>query len=222
MNSIHDLGGMHGFGQVAPEKDEPIFHEDWEKRVVGLALGLGAFGNLDRYRHEIERMNPVDYLSVSYYERWLWGAEVRTKQIGMLTEEELRTGIAAPEGRATEPPLPAGAVGDVLGQGAPTIREPERGEPRFKVGDRVLARELHPVGHTRLPRYVRGKQGIVDRIHGTHAFPDTNALELGEHPQPLYCVRFRARTLWGPEAPEPDQLYIDLWEDYLQPIGTER
>ena len=89
--------------------------------------------------------------------------------------------------------------------------------PRFAVGDRVITREMHPRGHTRLPRYARGKRGIIHLVHGIHVFPDTNAHGLGEMPQALYSVRFEARQLWGDTA-EPNQwVHLDLWESYLEP-----
>jgi nitrile hydratase subunit beta len=88
----------------------------------------------------------------------------------------------------------------------------------FKAGQQVRARNVNPVGHTRLPRYARGKLGTVDRDHGVFVFPDTNAQFSGEKPQHVYSVRFSARELWGQQAPQQDCVHLDLWDDYLEPV----
>jgi hypothetical protein len=88
---------------------------------------------------------------------------------------------------------------------------------KFKAGDAVVARNMHPLGHTRIPRYVRGRRGIIDRDHGVFVFPDTNAALAGETPQHVYSVRFTARELWGDGASAHDVILIDLWDDYLDP-----
>jgi nitrile hydratase len=87
--------------------------------------------------------------------------------------------------------------------------------PRFKPGDRVKARNINPPGHTRLPRYVRGKKGVIQRDHGVFHLPDARVAGQGDQPQHIYSVRFSARELWGAEAPSKDCLNIDLWDDYL-------
>ncbi len=200
MNGIHDLGGMQGFGPVEPEPDEPVFHSRWEARVLALTIGAGRlFGSIDARRHIIERLPPADYLRFSYYEKWL-----------------ARLMAEVPGERAGERPMSRAEAGRMIHQGRPALREAQR-EPIFAVGDHVVARNLNPAGHTRLARYVRGRPGVVEKLHGSHVFPDTNAHGLGENPQPLYTVRFRARDLWGPEAAERDTVCIDLWEDYLSP-----
>ncbi len=221
MNGVHDLGGMQGFGPVVRDHDESVFHAEWERRVLGLQQGLqNALGTVDAFRHAIERMNPVDYLRMSYYERWLEGLERRARETGILTAEEIRTGIPRAQGRATKPPLPPSAVRETLLE-KPSGRRPQgHRRPRFEVGATVVARELHPSGHTRLPRYVRGKQGVIERVHGNYVFPDANAHGLGENPQPLYSVCFEVTILWGAEAPRDSRLYIDLWEDYLREVDT--
>ena len=88
--------------------------------------------------------------------------------------------------------------------------------PSFKVGERVRARNLNPTGHTRLPRYARGKAGVVARDHGVYVFPDTNAHFLGEKRQHVYSVRFTARELWGDAVSTRDTVHVDLWDDYLE------
>jgi nitrile hydratase beta subunit len=219
VNGVHDMGGMHGFGPV--ERDEATFHGDWEKRVHalnGLVRGLGI-RNIDEGRHAIERMAPDAYLRSSYYERWLASLETSLVEKGVLDGAEI---AARAERYRQDPatPVPAPAAPD---PDAPA-RTPPRGyrplpdgpAPRFAPGDRVVARNVHPPGHTRLPRYARGKRGTVDRVHGVHAFPDTNAHGLGPQPHPLYSVRFEAAELWGPSADGPGTVYLDLWESYLE------
>jgi nitrile hydratase len=216
MNGVHDMGGMTCFGPIVREENEPVFHAPWEKRVFALRLTARLAANIDEGRHSIERLDPVRYLSSSYYERWLASLESLTVEKGILTEEELATGTAKSVSSGTRPPLPPEAIPVVVQRGALANRQTGRLTPRFKPGDRVIARNLNPSGHTRLPRYVRGRRGIIDRVHGTFVYPDTNAHGGGEQPQPVYSVRFNATELWGPSAAARDSLYIDLWEDYLE------
>lgn len=217
MNGVHDMGGMICFGPIRREENEPVFHAPWERRMFPLAmLALGDLANLDEYRHAIERMDPVHYLSSSYYEHWLAALGTLAVEKGVCTTEELATGIAKDTSGTQGTPLPPEAVPAIVQHGAPASRQTGRTTPRFKPGDHVAARNINPSGHTRLPRYVRGKRGVIDRVHGTFVYPDTNAHGGGEQPQPVYSVRFNARELWGPTVPTRDSLYIDLWEDYLE------
>jgi len=222
MDGVHDLGGMQGFGPVEREENEPVFHAAWEAAVLAMmrAGGSGGLFNIDEFRHSIERMVPAQYLRASYYEKWLDGVTRLLVEKGVVGAEELAARLAffeqTPDAPATaafsgpppaRPPFNPGWVHDV-------IRE-TGAVPRFAPGDAVVTREIHPHGHTRLPRYARGKRGIIHRCHGVHVFPDTNAHGRGEQPQPLYSVRFDARELWG-ESAEPNQVvHIDLWESYL-------
>jgi len=218
MNGVHDMGGMTCYGRVVREENEPRFHAHWERRVFGMTmLAIGRIDTLDAFRHAIERMDPTHYLSSTYYEHWLAALEILAVEKGLLTPEELASGALRSKGGATEPPLPPEAVRQVVAHGAPCDRNTGRLTPRFAPGDHVKAKNLNPVGHTRLPRYARGKVGVIDRVHGTFVYPDTNAHGSGEQPQPLYCVRFNALELWGPHAPRKDSLRVDLWEDYLEP-----
>ncbi len=91
MNGIHDLGGMHGFGPLEVEADEPVFHADWERRVFGMFAPLSALGkfNLDELRHAIERMGAPAYLGTSYYEHWLHAFETLLVEKGVITATEL-------------------------------------------------------------------------------------------------------------------------------------
>jgi len=214
MNGVHDMGGMTCFGPIVREENEPVFHAPWERRVFAMTmLAMGDAGNLDEFRHAIERMDPAHYLTSTYYEHWLAALETLAVENGVVTTSELATGMATSGSSGT--PLDAEALPVVVRQGVSTQRETGRLTPRFKPGDRVVARNLNPPGHTRLPRYVRGKPGTISRVHGTFVYPDTNAHHGGEQPQPVYCVRFAARDLWGP-ATTRDSLYVDLWEDYLE------
>lgn len=217
MNGVHDMGGMHGFGLVIREKDEPVFHQPWERRLYGLRAQLRrCFGdlNIDYRRHQIERLRPDLYLRASYYERWLETLLQDCARIGLLNEDERRLVDRGkvPAFRAVEKkePPPA-AKGPNQG-----YRRPIDTAPLFKAGETVRARNLQPAGHTRLPRYARGKRGIVVADHGGYVFPDTNAALQGECPARLYTVRFAARELWGETAHAKDTVSLDLWEPYLE------
>lgn len=220
MSGMHDLGGLTCFGPAVRENDEPVFHDDWEKRVFALSIASSAlFGPIDRRRHALETLDPITYISSSYYERWLARLENLALEDGLLTEEELTSGQSSAPATVTASPLDASAAQAVVEQGRPASRDTGRVSPRFSVGDRIRARDTRPSGHTRLPRYARGRAGVVARLHGTHCFPDTNAHGRGENPQPLYSVAFSATELWGSHAPPQDRLFIDLWEDYLEPVS---
>ncbi len=225
MDGAHDMGGMHGFGPVAPERDEPVFHEAWEGHVFAAcvaAWSLGLMGG-DEGRHAIERMGSRAYLSSSYYARWLAMLETLLVEHGTLSSEELARRLAAVRrDPAAYAPSKTGdedlarRLLDDIGADARSDR-PAAGPPRFAPGDRVRAVLTSTPGHTRLPRYVRGRAGEVVAHHGSHVFPDASAHGLGEQPKPLYTVRFAARELWGPQAPAGDGVHVDLWEPYLQP-----
>ena len=215
MNGVHDLGGMTCFGPVVAEEDEPVFHGEWERRVFAINVAAGgALGSLDYRRHGIERIAPAEYLRSSYYEKWLARVEILALETGLITEQELSSGHAETRSDADAPTIEA--LDAVIFGGRRADRDTGRLEPGFSVGQSVRARNLNPDGHTRLPRYVRGRLGTIHAIHGTHVFPDTNAHGKGENPQPLYCVKFSATELWGPAAAKRDHLFIDLWEDYLE------
>ena len=218
MNGVHDMGGMHGMGPIQYEKNEPVFHERWEARVYALARAVGAWRkwNIDASRHQRELIPPAEYLRMSYYEKWLAGLVELMVKNGLVTRAEVESGTPAPDSPKQIPPLTVDKVPSVIAHGAPASRNTPAA-PRFQTGQRVRARNMHPVGHTRLPRYARGKPGTIDRDHGVFVFPDTNAHFLGEKPQHVYSVRFAARELWGEQAAPRDSVYIDLWDDYLEP-----
>jgi nitrile hydratase len=214
MNGVHDMGGMHGMGPIEHEKNEPVFHASWEARVFALNRALGAWRkwNLDASRHSRELIPPAEYLRMSYYEKWLEGLVELAVQHGLVTRAELQTGL--PASPKTTPPLTVDGMLRLVSAGAPATRNVAI-EPRFNLGQRVRARNIHPTGHTRLPRYARGKQGVILRDHGVFVFPDSNAHFKGEKPQHLYSVRFAARDLWGTQAAPHDSVCIDMWDDYL-------
>ena len=218
MNGVHDMGGMHGLGPVAAEPDEPVFHAEWEARTLALNLAMGAWRawNIDAARHARELIPGPDYLRMSYYEKWYAGLVRLMVTNGLVTGEEVATGRPSAGAAKATPRLTADRVARTLLKGGPSTRE--GGPPaRFAEGAAVRARTINPTGHTRLPRYARGKLGVVERDHGTHVFPDTNAHGLGESPQHLYSVRFEARELWGDGAGSGDGVYLDLWDDHLEP-----
>jgi nitrile hydratase len=215
MNGIHDMGGMHGMGPIEYRANEPVFHEPWEGRAWGLVRTIGPYGRgrWGSSRYDLERTPPADYLRVSYYERWFLMLVNRLLRSGLITPEELASGKAdasrqAPE-RLPAPPRPLAA---------PASRVDAQQKPAFKINQRVRARNSNPEGHTRLPRYTRGKIGTVVRFNGAFALQDTdtNGIWLGGRPQEVYTVRFTARELWGHDASPRDTVHVDLWEDYLE------
>ena len=219
MNGIHDLGGMHGFGAIEVEPGERGFHAHWEGRVVGVFVAMLAQGwlNMDAFRHGIERLPPAVYLGASYFERWRRSIEGNLAHAGVLVDGELEGRVAAlREGTAA---APAAAPPEPLAPSAPGFVRSVEAAPRFAAGDAVRARNLHPEGHTRLPRYVRGRCGRVDRVHPAFVFPDTNAHGRGECPQHLYTVVFAGAELWGDDAEPGSSVRIDLFESYLLPAA---
>ncbi len=218
MNAGHDLGGMHGFGPVTPEPNEPVFHHEWERRAFALALACGLLGrwNLDMARYARERIPPPRYLGSSYYEIWLEGLLTLLVEQGLASEDELRTGRSAgprpPELEVAGPD----EVRAILERGG-SARAGDR-PARYRAGDRVRVRNRHPMGHTRAPRYVRGRSGAIEHCHGTFVFPDAHAHGKGRQPQPLYSVRFSAAELWGGDGDPRGSVYVDLWEDYLETV----
>ena len=217
MNGVHDMGGMDGFGKVEPEPNEPMFHSDWEARVMAMVRAMGAAGafNIDASRYYRETLPPAIYLASSYYKKWFLGLENLLVDKGFIAEVD----IAA--GRAVQPakPLKRGkfAIADVerimvRGKFDRTAPAPAI----FKPGDKVRAKNIHPTTHTRLPRYVRGHVGVIERDHGCHVFPDSAAMELGENPQWLYTVVFEGAELWGADADPTVKVSIDAFEPYLE------
>jgi nitrile hydratase subunit beta len=218
VNGAHDMGGMHGFGPVEPEPNEPPFHAEWERRAFALTVAMGATGewNLDQSRFARESLPPREYLAKTYYEIWFAGLERLLQARGLVAADEIAAAQALHPPKPVRRTLAAADVATTLGRGGPTVRELTT-PARFKVGDRVRARQINPPTHTRLPRYVRGHLGTIERVHGCHVFPDSHAQGLGEHPQWLYAVRFEARELWGADADASAKVSVDAFEPYLDP-----
>jgi len=218
LNGVHDMGGMDGFGKVEAEPNEPVFHERWEGRVMAMVRAMGAQGafNIDMSRFYRERLPPHVYLASSYYKKWFLGLEDMLLAKGYIAVDEVKSGHAL----AAAKPLKRGAfrlddVERIMVRGR--FGRPAIAPAKFKPGDRVRARNIHPVTHTRLPRYVRGHVGVIERDHGCHVFPDSAALDAGENPQWLYTVVFEAAELWGPDADPTVKISIDAFEPYLEP-----
>lgn len=204
MNGGQDLGGMQGFGPVVAEPDEPAFHAPWEKTAFALTIGTGFLGrwNIDMSRWYRENRDPADYLTSSYYELWFKALE---KLVADRRLVEDAAGLKAPD------PAQAAAL---LSRGTSASVDVDVAA-RFRVGDSVRVLNRHPRTHTRMPRYTRGRRGVVIADHGVMVFPDTHAMDLGQKPQHCYGVRFTAAELWGREG--PDTVHVDLWDDYLEP-----
>ncbi|HEX9462168.1 MAG TPA: nitrile hydratase subunit beta [Alphaproteobacteria bacterium] len=215
MNGVHDMGGMHGFGPVQPEPNEPAFHETWEGRVLAMQRAMGYLGlwNIDMSRASQEMLPPQVYLSVSYYHRWALGLEDRIVKHGLAGEDE----IAA--GRSLHPPKPvkriltAADVGKVMKRAH--FERPPAAPARFKPGDRVRTRNINPATHTRLPRYARDRVGVVEAMRGCHVYPDSLTTGHGEDPQWLYTVVFDGRELWGEGSDPSVKVSIEAFEPYL-------
>jgi nitrile hydratase beta subunit len=222
VNGIHDMGGMHGFGKLPLQDNEPVFHQPWEARVLATNLALSPHlgSNVDRFRFLIESMSPADYLNSSYYERWLASMLAACAEQELLSAEELSAidrGQVPPAVAACASAIPASAIRNIVSGGQPAVRD-HTGVPRFCVGQTVRARNLNPAGHTRLVRYARGKSGEILADNGKQVFADDNAMHRGAAPQRIYNVRFGARELWGDAANPRDSVCIDLWESYLEHV----
>jgi nitrile hydratase beta subunit len=215
LNSVHDMGGMHGMGPIAPEADEAPFHADWEGRVHAMVVATPTRSNLDAGRHRREKIPAAEYLRMTYYEKWLDSLCAGLLEALLVTDAELKSGRADPASPKATPRLHPDGVRAALSTRGGYEREVKTAQ-LFKPGDRVRARNINPLGHTRLPRYVRGRAGVVERYNGAHVFPDSNAHGLGEDPRHLYSVRFTARELWGPDADPQGSVSLDLWEPYLE------
>ena len=222
MNGIHDMGGMHGFGPIVREENEPVFHHEWEghvfamQRVTPVPIPGGS-------RNNIEQMDPVAYLTSSYYEKWLHARIKGLIDAGALTAEELEARVAFYRDHPAVPvprredPASRQRIQERLRRGVASPRLDLPIQPQFRLCGAVRARNLHPPGHTRLPRYVRGKHGVVARFYGIYAFQDAMPAGTEAPPQPLYAVRFAGRELWGESAEANSVVYIDMWESYLEP-----
>lgn len=244
MNGVHDIGGMHGFGPVVREENEPVFHAHWEGRTYALLRSTmaGHHFNIDEFRRTIERMPPARYLAATYYERWLYALETLLLEKGVVSGAQLEAAVS----EAHEAGARSDGYGDMARDSAQTsnadasaalkrygegvsqqprsvaLRYDPSYKARFKVGDKVAGRNMNPEGHTRIPRYARGKHGVIRHDWGVFVFPDTHAHGQGANPQHCYSVEFEARELWGPDHSARERIYIDLWEDYLEADRGQR
>lgn len=242
-NTIHDMGGMHGFGAVEVQDDlgGRGFHESWEGRLWGLRQAVIRSGKLKlrpgENRGIIETMGNAEYLATPYYERFLRSTIDRMVAHGLISQEEIdaRTAAiladpAAPLPRTANPEAAAASRASLSNAPFP---KPATGEPVFAAGQVVRARNLNWEGHNRLPRYVRGRAGIIERVNGWYVIEDDHAERLGRNPQPVYTVGFDGREIWGPDSEPNLRVYLEFWEGYLElaegeagarfdPAGTAR
>ena len=216
MNGGADLGGVQGYGPVVDDANEGNYHADWEPRVMGMVVALGACGqwNIDQSRYARESMSPAEYVTSPYYKIWMEGVSKLLLERGMITSEELvdgklRTGAIEHKG-----PLKADDVWSGLHSLSGAADRPAIGTAKFAVGDDVKTINHHPYTHTRLPRYARGKSGVITQVLGHHVFPDKSALG-EESAEWLYQVRFSAQELWGRDKHPRDSVTLDLWEPHF-------
>ena len=224
MNGVHDMGGQQGFGPVLLEAHEPLFHAPWESRAMAVTVAMGASGqwNIDLSRSARESLPPAIYLSSTYYEIWIRALEKLMLERGMVTAAELASG------QMSVPPAPVNrvlsreTVDAALKAGSPTERPIDQ-PALFKVGQHVRARNMHPQGHTRLPRYVRGHVGTIVSVHGGHVFPDGHTMRasppFNAPVDGLYTVVFDGTTLWGENSDPTVEVTVDAWESYLQAVA---
>jgi nitrile hydratase subunit beta len=221
MDGVHDMGGMHGFGPVVVEGGDEIFYEDWEARVFALyrLIALRGLVGGPGGRAVRESMDAAHYLEASYYERWLWSAERRLEAKGSIAPGEVESMIARLEANESRP---TAAVPGLAAQAVAELRQGPPGmgtavSPRFAPGDRVRVRRIHPAGHTRCPRYVRGAVGVIERVQGTDLLPDRAMYGLPTEPEPVYAVAFASQELWGGSDEPPWTVLLDLFDTYLEP-----
>ena len=217
MDGVHDMGGMHGFGKVEPEQDEPVFHDDWEARTFALyrAMSYAGVWVIDQARFAREQLPPDVYLASSYYKKWELGMEKQLAELDLAGRDELAAGHALRPSKPLKRKLSAAEVSNIVTRGS--FARPAQKPARFKPGDRVRTKNIHPKTHTRLPRYARDKVGVVEALRGCHVFPDTVAIGKGEDPQWLYTVLFDGRELWGENAAPSLKVSIEAFEPYLEP-----
>ena len=217
MDGIHDMGGMHGFGKVEPEPNEPVFHAAWEGHCLAInrAMGYAGAWNIDQSRAAIEELPPDIYLTSSYYKKWALRLGNLLVKLGLADADEIKSGHASHPGKALKRKLNVADVPASLTRGS--YARPAPAPARFAPGDRVRTKNIHPATHTRLPRYARGHVGVIEAVRGCHVFPDSAALGKGENPQWLYTVLFEGRELWGDNAEPSLKVSIEAFEPYLEP-----
>lgn len=217
MNGVHDMGGMHGFGKVEPEPNEPPFHADWEERVLAMqrAMRFTDAWNIDMSRDALERIPPKLYLASSYYERWILGMQRSALEKGLIDADEIAAGHALRPGKPVVRVMTKNDIGAIARRGS--FSRPAPQPARFKAGDRVRTKNINPPTHTRLPRYARNREGVIEAVRGCHVFPDSVTTGGGENPQWLYTVVFNGRQLWGAGADPTLRVSVEAFEPYLEP-----
>lgn len=218
MDGVHDMGGMDGFGKVEHEPNEPVFHHRWEGRVVAMSRAVSLFRNwtIDTSRYIVEMLSPTVYLTASYYERWFLRDVRLLAEQGLIEADEIEAGRSLRPGKNLNRRFTLADVDTVTRRGS--YGRPASAPARFKIGDRVRAKNIHPTTHTRLPRYARGHVGVVERLHGAHVFPDSVTTGKGEDPQWLYTVCFDGQELWGADADSKLKVSIEAFEPYLEHV----
>jgi nitrile hydratase beta subunit len=222
MDGVHDMGGMHGFGPVVEPGGELAYHEGWELRVfaIQMLVGLEGLGAGPGGRPAREEMEPAHYLAASYYERWLFSAERRLQRKGTVAPGEVermmeRLGAGEPVAAHHDPAMAERIMADLT-----TVypMEPAPEAVHFATGQRVRVRRMHPAGHTRCPRYVRGASGVIEGVRGADRLPDRAVYGEDVAPEPVYSVAFRSEDLWGPGEKPGWTVLLDMWESYLEPV----
>lgn len=219
MNGVHDMGGMHGFGNVEPEPQEPAFHAPWERRVLAIVRAMGNTGtfNIDMARFSRESLRPEVYLASSYYKRWQLALENLLCELGLVGEDELAAGRPLRPAKPLPRILAAADYERALSHGV--YERPAAAPARFKVGEGVRMKNINPATHTRLPRYVRGRRGTIEQIRGCHVFADASSLGRSDIAHWLYCVVFESRELWGEDADPTVTVSVEAWEPYLEALA---
>lgn len=209
-----DLGGQPRHGPIQLESEDEPWRAAWEPRVFALHLSMGAAGawNLDMSRAARETL--PDYDQLSYYEVWFAALLKQLEERGLVSADEVAAGRSLHAPVVLPRLVHARDVATVQARGAPTERLATKG-PRFAVGQSVRTIIGPTSHHTRLPKYAQDKSAVIERVHGMHVFPDTNASGHGEQPEWLYTVVFRGTELW-PEAEPGLTVSIDAFEPYLE------
>ncbi len=216
MNGVHDIAGMENLGPLNIEKNEPVFHEDWERMIYSITIALMASGyfKTDEVRSATEQMPPADYLQARYYEKWLFSIEKILIDRNVLTRQEIESGKSSRDDGFSLAPVPLDKLKYAMTNPIPASLDIDVAQ-KFNVGDKIITRNINPAHHTRIPRYIRGKRGVIEMHHGVFLLPDTNAHGGPDKPQNVYNVRFSAAELWGDDPSPNDYIYIDLFDDYM-------
>lgn len=225
MDGIHDMGGVEGYGPIPYVPGEPIsIGPRWHAVAAAAMFALlrSRRTNIDAHRHRIERIDPRQYLPITYWGRWLVAIESAMIDQGITDPSSIAATIRArghdPAESAAPPPM-VPAVALESRDNEPTFIRSVPHRPKFAVGDRVRTLTHAPhEGHHRLPRYCRGRFGTIARAYPAFTLPDTVAHGRGENPNYLYAVAFEGRELWGPDGDPAQTCHLDLFEPYLEPV----